>query len=254
MRIGNIVIPNEIVRHINNLNYKVDDIGRSDSSVILFDDYVLKIERVSSETENEIKLMKWLNGRLPVPKIIEHCVKDDKSYLLMTRLEGEMLSKDDDSLELYTKAINNLKEIDCRDCPVDNRLQHYLKKAEYNVEKGLVDIEDANPDTYGPEGFKDPQELLSWLKDNQPEEEISYTHGDLCMPNILIKDGNITGYIDLGRGGLGDPYRDIALCYRSYLYNTEINEEELKNELEHLLGFKLDMQKVKYYILVDELF
>lgn len=254
MRIGNIVIPNEIVRHINNLNYKVDDIGRSDSSVILFDDYVLKIERVSSETENEIKLMKWLNGRLPVPKIIEHFVKDDKSYLLMTRLEGEMLSKDGDSLELYTKAINKLKEIDFNDCPVDNRLQHYLKKAEYNVEKGLVDIEDANPDTYGPEGFKDPQELLSWLKDNQPEEEISYTHGDLCMPNILIKDGNITGYIDLGRGGLGDPYRDIALCYRSYLYNTEINEEELKNELEHLLGFKLDMQKVKYYILVDELF
>ncbi|QYA42439.1 phosphotransferase [Macrococcoides bohemicum] len=117
-----------------------------------------------------------------------------------------------------------------------------------------MDIEDTNPDTYGPEGFKDPQELLSWLKDNQPEEEISYTHGDLCMPNILIKDGNISGYIDLGRGGLGDPYRDIALCYRSYLYNTEINEEELKNELEHLLGFKLDMQKVKYYILVDELF
>lgn len=198
--------------------------------------------------------MNWLNDRLPVPKIIEHCVKNDKSYLLMTRLEGEMLSKDGDSLELYTKAINKLKEIDFSDCPVDNRLQHYLKKAEYNVEKGLVDIEDANPDTYGPEGFKDPQELLSWLKDNQPEEEISYTHGDLCMPNILIKDGNITGYIDLGRGGLGDPYRDIALCYRSYLYNTEINEEELKNELEHLLGFKLDMQKVKYYILVDELF
>lgn len=254
MRIGNIVIPNAIARHINNLNYKVDDIGRSHSSVILFDDYVLKIERVSSETENEIKLMKWLNGRLPVPKIIEHCVNNDKSYLLMTRLEGEMLSKDGDSLELYTKAINKLKEIDFSDCPVDNRLQHYLKKAEYNVEKGLVDIEDANPDTYGPEGFKDPQELLSWLKDNQPEEEISYTHGDLCMPNILIKDGNISGYIDLGRGGLGDPYRDIALCYRSYLYNTEINEEELKNELERLLGFKLDMQKVKYYILVDELF
>ncbi|QTQ09237.1 phosphotransferase [Macrococcoides canis] len=95
---------------------------------------------------------------------------------------------------------------------------------------------------------------LIFFKDNQPEEEISYTHGDFCTPNILIKDGNISGYIDLGRGGLGDPYRDIALCYRSYLYNTEINEEELKNELEHLLGFKLDMQKVKYYILVDELF
>nr|WP_165983392.1 APH(3') family aminoglycoside O-phosphotransferase [Macrococcus goetzii] len=254
MRIGNIVIPNEIARHINNLNYKVDDIGRSRSSVILFDDYVLKIERVSSETENEIKLMNWLNGRLPVPKIIEHCVKNDKSYLLMTRLEGEMLSKDGDSLELYTKAINKLKEIDFSDCPLDNRLQHYLKKEEYNVEKGLVDIEDANPDTYGPEGFKDPQELLSWLKDNQPEEEISYTHGDLCMPNILIKDGNISGYIDLGRGGLGDPYRDIALCYRNYLYDNQSSEEVIKSKLELLLGFQLDMQKVKYYILVDELF
>ncbi|WP_407943225.1 phosphotransferase [Macrococcoides goetzii] len=93
-----------------------------------------------------------------------------------------------------------------------------------------------------------------FLKDNQPEEEISYTHGDLCTPNILIKDGNISGYIDLGRGGLGDPYRDIALCYRNYFYDNQSSEEVIKSKLELLLGFQLDMQKVKYYILVDELF
>ncbi|MFC6293424.1 aminoglycoside O-phosphotransferase APH(3')-IIIa [Macrococcus epidermidis] len=254
MKIGSIAIPNKIAEYIKNQSYKIDNIGRSHSSVIIFEDYVLKIEPISLESKNEIKLMKWLKGRLPVPVIIAHCENNDTSYLLMSRLNGEMLYEVNNSLELYAKAINELKEIDFRNCPVDNRLQHYIKKAEYNVENGFVDIEDANPDTYGPEAFKDPQELLTWLKDNQPDEEISYTHGDLCMPNILVNNGKVSGYIDLGRGGLGDPYRDIALCYRSYLYNTDINEEELKNELERLLGFKLDMQKIRYYILIDELF
>ncbi|TDL38300.1 hypothetical protein EVU91_05180 [Macrococcoides bohemicum] len=49
-------------------------------------------------------------------------------------------------------------------------------------------------------------------------------------------------------------YRDIALCYRNYLYDNQSSEEVIKSKLELLLGFQLDMQKVKYYILVDELF
>ncbi|TDM05173.1 hypothetical protein [Macrococcus lamae] len=73
-------------------------------------------------------------------------------------------------------------------------------------------------------------------------------------PYLLAQNNKITGYIDLGRGGISDRYRDISLCYRSYLYNTDTNEEELRSKIEQLLGMKLDMEKIRYYILLDELF
>ncbi len=43
--------------------------------------------------------------------------------------------------------------------------------------------------------------------------------GAYCLPNIFMKDNKVSGYIDLGRGGLADKYQDIALCYRSLLHN-----------------------------------
>lgn len=254
MYIDKFHIPEEIVKFINNKPYHTDAVGRSQSAVILFEEYVLKIEKISVESENELKLMQWLQGRLPVPKIIEHCQKDEYNFLLMTKLRGQMLYQVNNSIEIYVEALNQLKEVDYSGCPVDNRLKHYLRQAEYNVVNGYVDVDDANPDTYGPNGFKDPQDLLKWLKDNQPVEELCFTHGDLCMPNILVENDTITGFIDLGRGGISNRYRDISLCYRSYLYNTDTNENEFKEKFERFLNVKLDMDKIRYYILIDELF
>lgn len=54
-----------------------------------------------------------------------------------------------------------LQSIDITDCPVIKDLDRELKKAAYRVENGLVDISDAEPDTFGENGrFKDPEELL----------------------------------------------------------------------------------------------
>ena len=46
-------------------------------------------------------------------------------------------------------------------------------------------------------------------------------HGDFCLPNILVKDGKISGFIDLGDAGIGDPWRDYAWCIWSLEYNLK---------------------------------
>jgi aminoglycoside phosphotransferase len=35
-------------------------------------------------------------------------------------------------------------------------------------------------------------------------------HGDYCLPNVLVDDGRMTGLVDVGRAGLGDPRDDLA--------------------------------------------
>ncbi|HSS93608.1 MAG TPA: phosphotransferase [Candidatus Dormibacteraeota bacterium] len=44
-------------------------------------------------------------------------------------------------------------------------------------------------------------------------------HGDYCMPNILVHDGRLSGLIDLGGAGLGDPQDDLAAGLWTLQYN-----------------------------------
>lgn len=60
------------------------------------------------------------------------------------------------------------------------------------------------------------------------------------------------GCSDLGRSGVGDKWQDIALCIRSMAHNfgTDLFTALL---FEHL-GFPMNEELVRYYILLDELF
>jgi len=44
-------------------------------------------------------------------------------------------------------------------------------------------------------------------------------HGDYCLPNVLVTDGVLTGLIDVGQTGLGDPRQDLAAGVWSLQYN-----------------------------------
>jgi kanamycin kinase len=44
-------------------------------------------------------------------------------------------------------------------------------------------------------------------------------HGDYCLPNVLVEDGRLSGLIDLGGAGLGDPQDDLAAGVWTLQYN-----------------------------------
>ena len=102
-------IPQLIKDIIQNKPYTLDDIGRSGSTMLIFDDCVLKIQPYTIEIESELEMMKWLENKNIVPKIIRHVVENDKSYLLMTKIEGKM-SCDIQYLENNDLLVNLLVE------------------------------------------------------------------------------------------------------------------------------------------------
>lgn len=261
-----IYIPDTIKSIIGDLKYDLDTVGLSQSQVLMFSDTVLKIEKYSKSADETVQMMKWLDGKIPVPKVLCHEVCGEYQYLLMSRTEGKMscdkyyMERSDELLSLLAEALEMLWSIDIADCPRFRDLDTELKEARYRVENGLVDIERTEPETFGENGFASPSELLEWLENNKPEVEPVLSHGDFCLPNIFLNNDSISGFIDLGDSGIADKWRDISLCYRSLKHNFDGNfGGKVYNDFDpdmlfEKLNIEPDRDKLKYYILLDELF
>lgn len=258
-------LPDSIKKYLTGETYETDHIGMSDSSVLLFRDKILKVQQNTKEAENEYCMLQWLSGRLPVPKVYAHEVQGDTSCLLMSKCPGEMACAEKYMLdpvlqtEMLAKGLKNLWEVDISDCPADWSLEYKLEAARFNVKHDLVDVENTEPGTFGEDGFANPEALLNWLYENQPEEELVLSHGDFCLPNLFF-DGALIQYIDLARTGIADKWCDIALCYRSLSHNYDgAYGGRSYSGFDDLLLFKKlglapDWKKIRYYILLDELF
>ena len=260
-------IPPRIENKIAGLSWSADTIGMSGSTILLSNDMVLKIEKVNRSSENEKKLLAWLDRKLPVPKIIEEAIQDEYSFLLMSRLPGEMSCSDNniknisETVSALALGLKKLWQIDITNCPYRNDTAEKLAQAKFNIENDLVDTDDFNPETFGPAGFKDIDGLYNFLVHNRPEEDFVFSHGDFCLPNVFIKGREVTGFLDWGSAGIADKWQDIALCVRSLRYNyldypgyTEADFEYYKKQLFNELGMEPDEEKIRYYILLDELF
>ena len=281
-------LPESIREKVSGKDFRIDDLGKSGSMIFLFDDCVLKCERIlhpadmeagsihdaaaaketpfQEDQDQTVEVMRWISGKLPVPEVLAY-EKDEKyRYLLMSRIEGTVacdpyhMEHPKEMIPILADALKLLWSIDISDCPRKTDIDTVLSEADYRVRNDLVDLSDTEPETFGEGGFKDAEELLSWLKENKPSYEPVLSHGDFCLPNVFIKDGKLSGLIDLGNTGTGDKWMDIALGYRSLKHNTDgtwggkvypdIRPEELFEEL----GIKPDWEKIHYYILLDELF
>lgn len=261
-------IPADIQAIVNTDRYELNDIGMSDSEVRIYDKFVLKIRPYSKENDNEFAMTKWLGKKIPIPEIPAYCISKGTAYTLSTRIEGKMLCDDsylhqpETLIQIAADGLKQLWEVDIKDCPHNSsRLSERLKEAEYNVMNGLVDIENAEPETFGPNGFAGPEELLRWLQDNQPEEDIVFTHGDYSLPNILVSGNRINGFIDLGKMGPADRWQDVAIALRSLEHNFSGRYRDGKRIFDFKpqmlldkLGIEFDSHKYSYYILLDELF
>lgn len=259
-------IPAKIQKIIQDQSYVTDKTGMSGAGVYIFSDMVLKIQKKSCESENEVTMMRWLNGKIPTPNIIEHTNENGYSYILMNKCTGMMacdpyfMEKPLKQIDLLAEALRHLWSVPIDDCPCRLPLQKRLDMAQENVSKGCIDMRCVDADTFGPNGFRDPEALLNWLVENAPDETQMLCHGDFCLPNIFLTETSLSGLIDLGRAGVSDPWMDIALCCRSLennyngIYNGKPYIGYKMQMLFDALEIKLDQERIRYYILLDELF
>jgi len=228
---------------------------------------VLKIEETSRSSRHEVKLLNWLDGKLPVPAIIEAETQYGYSFLLMSKMPGDMvctgnsLENMEDTVRALVSGLKMMWQIDITKCPCKNTVAEKLVQAQYFIENNLVDIENFEPETLGPQGFSSIYDLFNYLEQNRPKEDLVFSHGDFSFPNIFVSGRGVTGLIDWGYGGVADRWQDIATCNRAL--RKKYSKYGLYSEKEYLkykdlffgeLGLEPDEEKVRYFNLLDELF
>ena len=228
------------------------EIGKSSARIFSFNDMVLKIDVLSEVSKREYQALKWLEGRLPAPKLLGYESNDKKSYILMTKVKGKMLcdpsilSNRRRLLKSAVAALRTLWCVDLTNCPFSQGLDLDLKEAKSKHR--------FKPNSRG-------QVLLTWLEENRPvtkAEDLVLSHGDLCLPNILVSCHGIEGLLDFGRIGVADKWRDIVVCLRSLKNNLEgcgpaVYGPFDEKEFYEILGIEPDLEKIKYYTLLDQL-
>ncbi len=258
-------LPDSIRIHLPEKHFETDSIGCSQANVLLFDDRVLKVEQDSNIAANEHRMMRWLQGKLPVPQIIAEDCTDGTRYLLMTRMTGEILCTPsilDDQIrlaELVAESLRMLWSVDVTGCPTDRTLDRKFHEIEAGLRAGTITRDTAmQPETYAAGNFDSPAQLFDWLVRHRPEEEPCLIHGDCCLPNLFSAEGRISGFIDLGQAGIADKWVDIEQVLWSMWANTTgvfggIRRPFDRKHLFEALHMQPDDEKLRYYSLLSEL-
>ena len=257
-------MPPSVAAVLGNAAGQTDNLGRSAARVILYRDYVLKIRQAGGRDTVDTQILQWLDGKLPVPRVAAHEVADGLDWLLMTRVTGKelcdpaVLRRPALLLDCMAEALHMLWSIPVQGCPFVRTKENSLSHAEQAILNGSFDPSDCEPETFGPGGFENPAALLTWLKSNLPPADLAVTHGDFCLPNLFTDGKHISSLIDLGSAGVADRWTDLALGWRSLKHNSDghygrIYPDIDPDDLFRAAGVPKDEEKLRYYLLLDEL-
>jgi aminoglycoside phosphotransferase len=197
----------------------------------------------------------WLDGKIPVPKIIFYEQLSDFEFLCLTELQGRPLEYYFDKIEaeeiikLYAISLKKLHSLKIDKTALVQNLDSKISKAKYNLNNGLIDYADLQSEnqTYS------PIELFAKLLSIKPSSyELVFTHGDYCFDNLIFDKHSLSGIIDIGNGGIADKYQDIALAVRNIRDNFR---PEMVDIFYKVYGLdKPNKNKIDFYILLDEFF
>ena len=253
------MFPKRFDKFLQNKMYQINHIGLSESTIYVFDQYVLKVNEKTRESENEYRVLKFLQGKIEIPSLIDFVSEDGFDYLLMGKLDGymsfdEKIANDPEQLvHLLATAILKFWSIDYHELDNPMTLDEKLQMAEIAVKTNQIRYDLIDKSLF--KSFESPDQILTYLKESKPAEDLVLTHGDYCLPNVFFLDNCLTGFVDLGRAGISDRYQDIALCLRSLKYNLKEKYKESYQDLFFsILGVEYDEKKLYYYLLLDELF
>lgn len=143
--------------------------------------------------------------------------------------------------DLIAKELRKLHEIDASDCPVQDRMGEYIRLVEQNYKTGRYDSSHF-PDSFG---YSSADEAISVFENGKHElENEVLIHGDYCLPNIMLNNWKLSGFIDVGNGGIGD--RHVDLFWGAWTLGFNLGTDMYRDRFLDAYGRdKIDEEKLK---------
>ena len=133
-------------------------------------------------------------------------------------LHPEYLADPKRLAEVTALMLRDLHSRDTSRCPVTSHTGNYLRTARENYASGHYDAA-LFPDNWG---YASAEEAWAVIEANQHLLKTdTLLHGDYCLPNIMLNHWTPSGFIDVGRGGVGDKHVDLFWGIWSLNFNLK---------------------------------
>uniref|UniRef100_A0A0N4Z8F0 Acyl-CoA dehydrogenase family member 11 n=1 Tax=Parastrongyloides trichosuri TaxID=131310 RepID=A0A0N4Z8F0_PARTI len=185
--------------------------------------------------EREYKILKTLQGQIPVPKV--YCYEEnllDSPFYLMEYVRGRLFVdpnlpgiSNKDRKEIYESMVEtlkkihnvdiNIKELDGFGIKDNNYMKRIINRWKKNYELAKKDSSDD----------KEVRELIEWIESNIPEQKrVTLVHSDFRLDNLIFHptENKVVAILDWEMSTIGDPITDLATCAFSHYNSVEMTD------------------------------
>ena len=196
----------------------------------------------------------WAGSYLPVPRILRAGATDDTTWFISSALDGiaatsqEFRSDVPALVRRLAAGLRTFHSAPVAACPFSFRLDDALALAERRLQEGAIDP--ARDFHHEHARLSAPDAVRRLIAMRPAVEDLVVCHGDYCVPNVLIDDGAIAGFVDLGELGVADRWWDLAVATWSLDWNFGPGYEEIFLDA---YGTDLDAGRRRYYRLLYDI-
>ena len=191
--------------------------------------YYLKIAG-KGRLEKEARMTRYFHKKGLSAEVLDYQTKGEHDLLLTAQIQGEdcthaqYLANPRRLCEVIATKLRELHEIDASDCPIKDKMTSFVNTAKRNYVNDSYD-KSHFPDSFGFESGEAAYRALC-------ESEAAFKsdvllHGDYCLPNVMLNDWKLSGFIDVGNGGVGD--RHVDLFWGTWTLNFNLKTDQYRN-------------------------
>jgi len=207
---------------------KIYDSSCSPEARVIFIDkdngYFLKSAQ-KGKLKRQTTMMRFFYSKNLSANVLAY-LSGEQDWLLTEKIHGDdcisakYLEQPKKLCDIIAEKLVMVHSMDFSDCPEQNHTAWYLDSARQNKIAGTYN-KDHFPDSFGYTSAEDAWAVVD-AKSHMLKCD-TLLHGDYCLPNIILNDWKLAGFIDLDNAGVGDMHVDIFWAIWSLFFNLQTN-------------------------------